>query len=286
MPYMNDTAQLFTCVPELIYVSPQTSNQRKIQRSIHRHSYITELGFVCQGEGTYLCDGCSYPVRPGDFLLYNQGGMHAIESASELEIGTYFFGIGNLQLKDHDFGWMTSPKDGFVRPAKGDHAYISHTCEKIYDFISSGNHSARAAAHHMLIALLLTALDTPADERSQLQNRDVFLAKRIQQYIGLHFSEPLTLETIARDLNISPYYVSHIFKEQLGMSPIQYMIDCRIGEAQTLLISTDFSATQVGAMVGYDNTYHFNAIFKKNVGMPPIQYRKHYLDQMRGKRKQ
>ena len=41
------------------------------------------------------------------------------------------------------------------------------------------------------------------------------------------------------------YHLAHIFKDMTGMSPIHYMIRCRIGEAQNLLISTDYSATQI-----------------------------------------
>lgn len=286
MSFLYDTSQIFSRIPEIVYVTPQTTRHRRIQRSIHRHTLITELGFVYQGEGTYLCDGYSYPIRPGDFLLYNQGGMHAVESASEMEIGTYFFGIANMQLTGHDLGWMTEPEKGFVRPAQQNIAHTSQTCQMVYDLISSDQLSRRVAAHHMFIGLLLSALDCPSDSRSLLQNRDTVLAMRIQQYISLHFAEPLTLKSIAEDLNISPYYAAHVFKDQLGISPINFMIDCRIGEAQNLLISTDFSVTQIGAMVGYESSSHFNAIFRQKVGMPPLRYRKHYLDQMRGKRKQ
>ena len=62
------------------------------------------------------------------------------------------------------------------------------------------------------------------------------------------------------------------------------MIDCRIGEAQNLLVSSDYSAIHIGSIVGYDSINHFNAIFKKRVGMPPIEYRKNYLTKMHGKR--
>lgn len=55
------------------------------------------------------------------------------------------------------------------------------------------------------------------------------------------------------------------------------MIRCRVGEAQNLLISTDYSATQIAAIVGYTNVNHFNAIFAKLVGLPPIRYRRKYL---------
>ena len=94
------------------------------------------------------------------------------------------------------------------------------------------------------------------------------------------------MQTIADDLHISVYYASHVFKQEFQVSPIQFMIQCRIGEAQNLLISSNYSAAEIASMVGYDGPNHFNAIFKKHVGMPPVQYRKHYLEQMRGTRKQ
>ena len=65
---------------------------------------------------------------------------------------------------------------------------------------------------------------------------------------------------------------------------MQYIIRRRMGEAQNLLISTDFSAAQIAAMVGYDSASHFSGIFRKVVGLPPAAYRKKYLEQMQGKR--
>ena len=63
------------------------------------------------------------------------------------------------------------------------------------------------------------------------------------------------------------------------MSPIHYMIRCRVGEAQNLLISTDYSTARLRPS-GYTNVNHFNAIFAKLVGLPPIRYRRKYLENM------
>ncbi|MBR3866475.1 MAG: helix-turn-helix transcriptional regulator, partial [Butyricicoccus sp.] len=51
----------------------------------------------------------------------------------------------------------------------------------------------------------------------------------------------------------------------------------RIGEAQTLLITTDYSITRISEMVGYDTQSYFNLQFTKHVGMPPNKYRKNYI---------
>ena len=62
-----------------------------------------------------------------------------------------------------------------------------------------------------------------------------------------------------------------------GYSPIQYLLRRRIGEAQTLLITTDYSITQIAGMVGYDTQSYFNMQFTKNVGISPKKFRQNYI---------
>ena len=68
--------------------------------------------------------------------------------------------------------------------------------------------------------------------------------------------------------------------------PSKYMILCRVGEAQNLLISTNYSAAQIVTIVGYGDVTHFSKIIEKTVGLPPIRYRIQYRERMRGKRGQ
>ena len=286
MPQISEESRIFTQTPELAYVTRQMTDSRRIERPIHQHTDLTEMLFVYRGEGAYVCDGYAYPIHPGDFLLYNQGSMHEVQSASEMEIGTYCFGISGLQLAGQEPGFMTAPAAEFVRACGDRFREVDALCRIIYDLISKQEPYERIAAQNLFVGLLLLALRCSADERNTGLDRDAVLAARIRQYITLHYTEPLTLGAIARALHISPYYASHVFKQETGLSPIQFMINCRVGEAQNLLIASDYSATQISTMVGYDSINHFSAIFKKKVGISPIQYRKHYLECMHGKRTQ
>ena len=107
------------------------------------------------------------------------------------------------------------------------------------------------------------------------------MGQRIKEYIDKNYAEPITLQSMGEALNISPYYLSHVFKEMSGYSPMQYLLRRRIGEAQTLLISTDLPVTTIAGMVGYDTQSYFNLQFSKNVGMPPKKYRQNYLVETR-----
>ena len=58
---------------------------------------------------------------------------------------------------------------------------------------------------------------------------------------------------------------------------MQYIMSRRIGKAQSLLISTDYSITDIAFMVGYHDSNYFINIFKKTVGTSPLKYRKSWV---------
>lgn len=272
--------------PSLLYATKQIVAASAITRAVHRHARFTEMLYVYQGAGQYVAGGYSYAIRTGDVLLYNQGDLHEVTSSLHHEIGTYCFGLSNLRLGRLAEGHFSDPEHGFVRPAADEIDHIQSLCELIYRHAERHSAYADELVSHLLPALVLLSANLPPDERAADQPHNLVLANRIRQYIGTHFTEQLTLEDIGQALSMSPYHLAHIFKDMTGMSPIHYMIRCRVGEAQNLLISTDYSATQIAAIVGYANVNHFNAIFAKLVGLPPIRYRKQYLENMQGRRLQ
>ena len=272
--------------PELLYATRQTVASSTVTRAVHRHERFTEMLYVYQGAGQYIAGGYSYPIRTGDILLYNQGDLHEVTSSLHHEIGTFCFGISGLHLRGLPEGHFTRAETGFVRPAVDEIDHIQSLCEMIYEHAERRTGYSDEIVSHLLPALVLLAASLPPDARAADQPHNLVLANRIRQYISTHFTEQLTLEDIGEALSMSPYHLAHIFKDMTGMSPIHYMIRCRIGEAQNLLISTDYSATQIAAIVGYTNVNHFNAIFAKLVGLPPIRYRRSYLENMQGRRLQ
>ena len=135
---------------------------------------------------------------------------------------------------------------------------------------------------HALLRKVLTVVreNTGTAEESGISpevDEPNILGHRVKKFIDQNYTQPITLQTIAEALNTSPYYISHVFKEMSGYSPMQYLLRRRIGEAQTLLITTDLPVTQIAGMVGYDTQSYFNLQFSKHVGMPPKKYRQNYI---------
>lgn len=98
----------------------------------------------------------------------------------------------------------------------------------------------------------------------------VFLTK---QFINKHYKEELSLEKVAEYLQLSPSYLSNVFKKETGQNFIDYVTEVRIGRAKFLLKTTDLKMAEIAREVGYADEYYFSKVFKKNVGESPLKYR-------------
>lgn len=105
-------------------------------------------------------------------------------------------------------------------------------------------------------------------ERSQMP---VQLAKN---YIRDHFSQPIDLDTVAMHANISPNYLSSLFKKENGMSFSEYLTHVRINEAKRLLRTTQMSVAEVAERAGYSDAKYFTKVFSKECGISPKKYQK------------
>jgi AraC-like DNA-binding protein len=100
----------------------------------------------------------------------------------------------------------------------------------------------------------------------------------VEQIVGFfedHYSEKISLDQIAENMYLSPFYVSKIFKSETGDTPIRHLINIRLERAKELLeAGYEGSIQEVAAKVGYDDAYHFSKLFKKHYGITPTQARK------------
>lgn len=271
--------------PTLVYSAKQEYGQQRHDRPMHKHDSLCELLLCYRGFGTYKVGRNSYIIQQGDVIFGNVGELHEVVSDYDTEIGTYCFGIQNVYFRGLPLNFLIPADSSHVRAAGSMFPLFESLCEQI-DLLYVGNTQERLTAQLMLGVLVLLAGRLPDEAYRRNTASHSQLAFRAKEYIDSHYTEDITLESIANEMGCSIPYLSNVFKEASGYSPIQYVIRRRIGLAQTWLISSDLSATQIATMVGYDNTNYFNTLFKRIVGVSPIRYRKQYLESLRGRRDQ
>ena len=81
-------------------------------------------------------------------------------------------------------------------------------------------------------------------------------------------------------LRVSEYYLAHVFKQEFGVPPMQYVMKRRIGEAQGILMHTETPIAEIADTLGFSSICHFNAMFKKYTGTPPGRFRQSFRQSM------
>ena len=101
---------------------------------------------------------------------------------------------------------------------------------------------------------------------------------RARQYFEEHYYEDISIEQYAASRSMSTSWFTRSFRNATGTSPMQYILQTRIRNAQTLLEITDDSISNIASIVGYDNPMYFSRLFSRAKGVSPTGYRKIYRE--------
>ncbi|MCR5216590.1 MAG: response regulator [Lachnospiraceae bacterium] len=94
-----------------------------------------------------------------------------------------------------------------------------------------------------------------------------------KNYIEENYSKDLILDEVSRQMQISPYYFSKLFRKKTGSTFIEYVTNVRMEHAKDLLRNTNKSMKEISIEVGYSDANYFSRTFKKNVGVTPSEYK-------------
>lgn len=95
----------------------------------------------------------------------------------------------------------------------------------------------------------------------------------IKAYICKEYSKDISLQMLSDQFELSPNYISEIFREDGGQNFLDYLIEVRLEKAVSLLRQTDLKIYQIAKMVGYNDANYFNKMFKKRIGISPGEFR-------------
>lgn len=214
------------------------------------------LVFVRQGDAALCVSGGMHAAGPGSILLFPPRLTYAIAPAAGGRLTVLYFACTPPHSDLHDgllFSCVSHPVvDGMLRFLQAP------------DLLDT-------ARDRFLEALLLQLDSLPHTRLPSLLPST--LAGSIQAYLDEHFREELSLHDLSEVFHVTTTHIIHVFKPLFGLSPIQYLIQRRVGQAQYLLLSTTYSAGEIAGLVGIPNRNYFYSTFKRLVGMTPSQYR-------------
>ena len=255
--------------PELIYTGllEDAPNWFNIQ---HSHDFC-EILYVAGGAGEAILEGKKFRLAPGDLVVVTPGTLHEERSDAKAPLRLIFLAIRDFAVPGLPAGCLSQEKYRVL--SCGEYRYkmdiylrelLQETSSQIefYQEISQGLVSA------LLVLVMRLIRINPEDEAALSQE-----CQKIKEYLDQNFTSPITLESLSETVYISKHYLSHLFKEQTGVSPIKYLTSKRMEKACELLSETELPVSEVSKAVGYENPLYFSQVFKRIYGISPVKYR-------------
>ncbi|HWI61024.1 MAG TPA: response regulator [Symbiobacteriaceae bacterium] len=115
----------------------------------------------------------------------------------------------------------------------------------------------------------------PAEPASRWQPTPAVLqaVEQGKRFVEAHFAEEITLERVAQEVSLTPYYYSKIFSRVVGQTLVDYLTAVRVEKAKQLLADPAVSIKEACFSVGYNDPNYFSRVFKKVTGQTPTEFR-------------
>ena len=243
--------------------------------TLHTHPF-TELFYVVDGKGEFNIQGQRFPVKANDFVIINPQVEHTELSSPDEPLEYIVLGIKGLSFSNltpvseggHPFSFFN------LRDEQKD---ILRYLNAMVQEATSQQMSYELVCHNLLEILLIKILrhqhfDLEVGKQSKA-TKDISF---IKHYLETYYHESIQLEDLASMTHLSRFYISHSFKKEIGMSPMEYLIDIRIKESKILLRTTNYSISQVADIVGFTTPTYFSKQFRKSTGISPTDYREQF----------
>jgi AraC-like DNA-binding protein/mannose-6-phosphate isomerase-like protein (cupin superfamily) len=266
-------------LPEIVRLTHNFNNPTWFY-NFHRHNDQCEIIFVVDGKGSCTQDMQNYQLKAGDLILRNKDVIHSEASDPKDPLDIWTLTITDVHLRGLEkndiiqHGIPVLVETGTYAPL------ILDVFEKMYRIRTSKIPNSKYICQLQVCELLAYIQNLLLADLNMGSDNSVSLINKIRKYIDDNYMERITLQSLSKMFHVSSSYISHKMVEEFGISPINYVIKRRIGEAQHLIVSSNLSISQIARTVGYDNLDHFNRLFYKCTGVHSHEFKKSYTRQL------
>lgn len=226
------------------------------------------LIFTVAGAGRLHSGGAEISAKAGSVIAFEPGALQSYSTDSEA--GVWHILWSHFLPRPHWTPWLRWPDydQGLMR--------VQLPGGTVQRAVRSAMEDSVRLCRRQLLDLGINALERALlwihsfqaervlDER--IRTAAAFMTETVRQ--------PLTLAQLARRCGLSVSRFSHLFREQMGMSPQHYMEELRLARAAQFLRSTSLTISEISAETGYANAFYFSNRFKRRFADSPSAYRR------------
>lgn len=252
-----------------------------LYRTPHIHKDY-EISLVVDGTLTLINPLSEVQLTAGDFFVMNPFFSHELKARTpalilSLQVSSDFFGSCYPQIEQTEFDT--------TQVLSAQNPDVCHTIRSLlfslaYTYYDKEGYAPLKCAS-LIYQLFFYLLSTQKHHTVLAKEKQAAVTKgtriwNILRYTEEHFTEKILLTDIARRENLDLYYLSHFFKESVGISFQNYVMKLRCEKARQLLLLSDYSLLDISLICGFSDPKYFNKGFETQYGCTPKAYRKNF----------
>ncbi|MBI4976080.1 MAG: helix-turn-helix transcriptional regulator [Spirochaetes bacterium] len=251
--------------------------------AVHLHSGV-ELLYIRSGSGTTMIGGVAYPMTKGTLCVIPEGVTHEYTSEKPFSLYNILFGFDVFsRAEQRELLSLPKMKELFIAKKRNAVRILSlipgcyETFETAADAlaaeVNAADGYAPAASKALLKTVLIIVARAAASERSVIAGEATGTFSSMLGYIHEHYTEKITLASVAAAGGLSGSYAAVYFRKYAGVSVIEYVNMLRVEKAMHLLAGTELSVSEIAFRLGFEDASYFTLMFRRAAGKTPRVFR-------------
>ena len=231
---------------------------------------MPELTYVDQGELHSVADGQDILLKQGDIAVFGPDQWHM--HYADIGVAPGYITI-TFDLEGVDVTPLLNRKFAAPQPLGALLKQMLREQERMDEY----SNDVLIAQLTQVMVLLLREAAAPTGTKLQTSNAvhsENEIIRQAQQYVSAHIREKLSVPLVAKQVDVSPSYLTALFHKNLQISPGEYIRRSKLQESKQMIRENEMNFTEIAAALQYSTVHHFSRQFKEKFGITPTEYAK------------
>ena len=248
------------------------------QSEVGIHDQIChEISYVISGEGFFEHNGVKTAVKEGDVIISSDLGNHNIIAGEHRGLFFTYLGFDFVQNEDENLKLLFefySKKEPLLKSGANNIYNSFRHCLNEFNRENERNSLMIDARITELIINCRRLFERDTDSSNYILDakKSGESLYKIIKYIEQNIHKPITVLEVANVVGYSPFHLSHLFKENMGITLKDYISNKRIEFAKEQLMLGRFTVTEISNRLGFLNLQSFSRSFKQKTGQTPTEF--------------